>query len=153
MPNTYTEIHLQLVFAVKYREALILPEWENRLYQYVSGVVGNLGHKLLVVNGMPDHVHLLVGLRPSQSLSDLMRIVKGESSEWVNRMRFTRGIFRWQEGYGAFSYHKDILPAVCGYIENQKLHHRKVSFLEEYESMLKEFRIDYHPGYLFKDPV
>jgi REP element-mobilizing transposase RayT len=153
MSNTYTVIHLQLVFAVKYREALILPEWENRLYRYVSGVVRKLGHKLLIINGMPDHVHLLVGLKPNQSLSDLMRIVKGESSEWINKMRLTRGVFRWQEGYGAFSYHKDVLPAVCSYIENQKQHHKKVRFLDEYEAMLKEFRINYQPGFLFKEPA
>jgi putative transposase len=86
MPNTYTQIHLQVVFAVKYRLALISSEWENRLYQYITGVVRKLGHKLLVINGMPDHLHLLVGLKPDQALSDLMRVVKGESSEWINQV-------------------------------------------------------------------
>lgn len=153
MPNTYTQIHLQVVFAVKYRLALISSEWENRLYQYVTGVVRKLGHKLLVINGMPDHLHLLVGLKPDQALSDLMRIVKGESSEWINKMKFTKGVFRWQEGYGAFSYSKDDLPAICKYIENQKQHHTKVGFLDEYETLLNEFEIEYNTGYIFKEPA
>ena len=102
---------------------------------------------------MPDHLHLLVGLKPDQALSDLMRIVKGESPEWINKMKFTKGVSRWQAGYGAFSYSKDDLPAICKYIENQKQHHAKVGFLDEYETLLNEFEIEYNTGYIFKEPA
>ena len=98
---------------------------------------------------MPDHVHLFFGMRPAQSLSDLMRLVKGESSEWINNERLTSSLFRWQEGYGAFSYAKKEIPVVCNYIHNQEEHHREESFLEEYESLLNEFGIAYKKEYLF----
>lgn len=152
MPDTFTQIHLQLVFAVKYRAAMIHAQWEIRLYQYMSGIVRNQGHKLIAINGMPDHIHLLLGLRPQQSVSDLVRVIKSDSSEWVNKMSFTNGVFRWQEGYGAFSYHKEMLPAVCHYIESQKLYHQHLRFSEEYQGLLKEFAIDYKSAYLFKEP-
>jgi putative transposase len=107
-------------------------------------------HKLLAINSMPDHLHLLFGFRPTQSLSDLMRIVKGESSEWINKQKFTGSTFRWQEGYGAFSYTKSHVPAVCKYIENQEEHHRRKTFLEEYEEFLQRFEMEYDPQYIFK---
>jgi putative transposase len=150
MANTYTQIHIQCVAAVKYRLALIDEKWKERLHQYITAIVQERDHKMISINSMPDHLHFLFGMRPDQSISDLMRIVKGESSEWLNQKRFTRSIFRWQEGYGAFSYTKSDIPLVARYIENQEEHHRKKSFLEEYEELLKEFEIDFDPRYVFK---
>lgn len=150
MANTYTQIHLQCVFAVKYRAAVIEPAWQERLYQYITAIIQRNNHKMLCINGMPDHLHLLFGFRPTQSVSDLMRIVKGESSEWINKQRFTKVPFRWQEGYGAFSYARSQVNAVCQYIENQQEHHRKKTFLEEYEEFLKRFEVEYEQQYIFK---
>ena len=152
MSDTYTEIHLQCVFAVKYRLALIHPLWEDLLYKYIAGIVRNQGHKLLAINGMPDHVHLFLGLRPVQAVSDLMREIKGDSALWVNQQKLSGRRFQWQEGYGAFSYKKSDVPLITGYIANQKEHHRKKSFLVEYEELLKEFDVTYKKDYLFRDP-
>lgn len=150
MANTYTQIHLQCVFAVKYRNALIDTKWKERLHQYITAIVQRNSHKLLAINSMPDHLHMLFGFRPNQSLSDIMRIVKGESSEWINKQKFTSSPFRWQQGYGAFSYTKSHMPAVCKYIENQEEHHRKKTFLEEYEEFLQRFEVEYDGQYIFK---
>lgn len=152
MANTYTQIHLQIVFAVKYRRAMIQPTWKNRLHQYITGIVRNHNHKMLAINTMPDHLHMLIGYRPHQSLSDLMSKVKGDSSEWINLEHLTKGLFRWQEGYGAFSYTKPLVPVVANYIANQEEHHRKKTFLEEYKDFLEEFEIDYDDRYIFKMP-
>ena len=149
MANTYTQIHLQLVFAVKYRAAIIHRSWKDELYKYMTGIIQNAGHKLLIINGMPDHVHILFGMRPNQSLADLMKHVKGDSSEWINKRGFVRH-FKWQEGYGAFSYSKSDLPNVIRYIENQEQHHRKKSFLEEYLALLEEFEVEFNEQYIFK---
>ncbi|ASB49112.1 IS200/IS605 family transposase [Alkalitalea saponilacus] len=150
MPNTYTQIHIHAVFAVKNRLSLISKLWEQRLYQYITGIIQNHGHKMLSINGMPDHVHILFGMRPIQSLSDLMRDVKGDSSLWINESKFVAGKFSWQDGYGAFSYSKSQIPAVASYIENQKTHHQKKSFMEEYTKILKDFEIEYDEKYIFK---
>ncbi|GAB3922399.1 IS200/IS605 family transposase [Mucilaginibacter myungsuensis] len=104
MPNTYTQIYLHFVFAVKYREAVIKPEWEDRLHRYITGIVQGNGHKLLAVNSASDHTHLLVGFDTRQTIADLMRLVKGDSAEFVNKEKLTIGKFQWQEGYGAFSH-------------------------------------------------
>src|SRR5688500_12636435 len=103
MPNTYTQIHIQTVFAVQNRDCTIRDDWKDELYKYISGIFQNNKHKMLAVNGMPDHVHILFGFRPSQSLSDLMQDIKGNSSKWINEKRFIKEKFSWQEGYGAFS--------------------------------------------------
>jgi len=150
MSNTYTQIHIQCVTAVKFRLSVIQPLWKERLHQYITGVVQNNGHKMISINAMPDHLHLFVGFRPNQSLSDLMRIVKGESSEWINKEKFNSSAFRWQEGYGALSYSRSQIPAVCKYIENQEEHHRKKTFLEEYKHILDECGIEYDERYIFK---
>ena len=150
MPNTYTQIHIHAVFAVQNRISLISKTWEQRLYQYITGIIQNHGHKLLVINGMPDHIHILFGMRPTQSLSDLMRDVKGDSSLWINENKFVAGKFSWQEGYGAFSYSKSQIPAVATYIENQELHHKKKTFIEEYLKILQDFEIEYNENYIFK---
>jgi REP element-mobilizing transposase RayT len=152
MPNTYTQIHIQGIFAVKYRQAMITKDWKERLHQYITGIVQNHGHKMIVINSMPDHLHLLFGMRPNQSLSDLMRIVKGDSSEWINKAKLTPNLFRWQEGYSAFSYEKKKLNVVATYIENQELHHQQQTFLEEYREFLDNFDIPYDERYIFKEP-
>jgi putative transposase len=153
MPNTYTQIHIQCVFAVKFRAALITPSWEDRLYRYITGIVQKQGHKMLAINGIPDHIHLFFGMRPDQSIADLVREIKGDSSEWVNNERLAPGYFRWQDGYGAFSYRKKDIPVVCRYIERQKEHHAKVGFIDEYKLLLQEFDVEYDNKYLFHEPL
>jgi REP element-mobilizing transposase RayT len=106
---------------------------------------------MLSINGMPDHIHVFFGMRPTQSLSDLMQDIKGSSSKWVNTNKFTRGKFEWQEGYGAFSYSKSQVSNVINYIENQEIHHQRITFLDEYKEFLDKFEIDYDERYLFKD--
>jgi len=130
MPNTYTQIHIHFVFAVKYRAGLIQPNWKDNLYKYITGIVQANNHKMIVINGVADHIHLLVGLRPAQSISDLMQDVKGGSSKWINDNKLVQGKFEWQEGYGAFSYSKSQLPAVINYIQNQEGHHQKKNFMK-----------------------
>lgn len=150
MSNTYTQIHIQAVFAVKHRECIILDSWKNELYKFMAGIVAHNGHKLIAINGMPDHIHILFGMRPSQSLSDLMQDIKGSSSRWINDKRFIRDKFFWQEGYGAFSYRKSELPQMIRYIENQQTHHAKETFIDEYRQMLSDFEIEYNERYIFK---
>jgi putative transposase len=150
MANTYTQIHIQAVFSVQKRECIIQTKWKDELYKYITGIVQNNNHKLLAINGMPDHVHLLFGFRPTQSLADLMQYIKGSSSKWINEKGFIKSKFSWQEGYGAFSYSKSELPNVLNYIDNQQIHHRKKTFTEEYLEMLKEFEIEYDARYVFK---
>ena len=152
MANTYTQFHVQFIFSPKYRAALIKSQWESDLYKYITGIVQNNKHKMISINGMPDHVHMLIGLHPSQSISDLMRDVKASSSGWINKNRLTGSRFEWQAGYGGFSYSKSQLPKIIDYIINQKEHHRKKSFMEEYCSFLKEFKVEYDERYVFKDP-
>src|ERR1700748_609657 len=150
MPNTYSQIHIQCVMAVKYRQALIESSWKEQLHKYITGIVQNHGHKLIAINSMPDHLHLFIGFRPNQSLSDLMRLVKGESSEWINKQNFTQATFRWQEGYGAFSYSRSHVQTVTDYVMNQEEHHRKRTFLEEYQQLLEHFGIEFDERYIFK---
>src|SRR3954452_23425194 len=143
MANTYTQIHIQAIVAVKFRAAVIMPSWKDRLHKYITGIVQNNTHKMLAINSMPDHLHLFFGFRPAQSLSDLMRMVKGESSEWINKQKLTPSIFRWQEGYGAFSYARSQVRAVAQYIENQEIHHHNETFTEEYKEFLRKFEVEY----------
>ncbi len=151
MSNTFTQIHIQCVFAVKYREALIDASWKDRLHKYIIAIVQNNGHKVLAINSMPDHLHLFFGMRPKQSLSDLMRLVKGDSSEWINKEKLVKKTFRWQEGYGAFSYSKSQTDVVVNYVLNQENHHKKTTFLEEYRDFLEKFEVEYDEQYIFKE--
>lgn len=151
MGNTYTQIHIQFVWTVKHREALIDPSWEVDLYKYIMVIVQDHGHKALRINGMPDHIHLLVGLRVHEGISDLMRDVKANSSRWINQQKKTKTKFAWQSGYGAFSYSRWDVPMITRYIQNQKTHHQKVSWREEYIDMLHKHEIDYDVKYLFDD--
>ena len=118
MANTYTQLHIHFVFAVKFRKQIILNSWKDELYKYITGIIQNNKHKLIIINGIPDHLHILVGLRPDQSISDLMKDVKQFSSKWINKYKYFDGKFEWQEGYGAFSYSKSHLKNVIKYIEN-----------------------------------
>ena len=150
MANTYTQIHIHSVFAVQGRKCLIGKDWKDDLYKYITGIIRNYGHKVLQINGMPDHVHVLFGFRPTQSLSDLMQQVKQDSSAWINRKGFLQNKFSWQAGYGAFSYSKSQLPGIIRYIQNQEEHHKKMTFTEEYVELLEKFEIDYDQRYIFK---
>ena len=153
MANTYTQIHLQLIFAVQNRISLIDEKWETQLYKYLTGIIQNHDHKMLIVNGMPDHLHLVIGMRPVQSLSNLMQIVKKDSSKWINDNQFVKGKFSWQEGYGAFSYSKSQLPRLINYVQNQKLHHKKKTFQQEYVGFLDKFEVEYENRYLFHEVI
>ncbi|WP_373493432.1 IS200/IS605 family transposase [Aquiflexum sp.] len=151
MANTYTQIHIQAVFAVQNRRSLIHKEWKDELYKYITGIIQNHDHKVLQINGMPDHLHILFGFRPTQTLADLMQMVKQDSSIWITEKGFVKGKFNWQSGYGAFSYSKSQLPRVIKYIQNQEKHHQKKTFLEEYEELLRIHEVDYDKRYIFKE--
>ena len=153
MANTYTQIHVQFIFAVKYRNGLIQPSFKAELYQYISGILKPHNHKLLAINGMSDHIHIFIGMRPTQSISDLMQDIKGNSSKWINEKSFLKVRFEWQEGYGAFSYSKSHVNNVIDYIKNQEEHHKKESFIAEYLKFLKVFEIEYDERYIFKELV
>ena len=152
MANTYTQIHVHAIFAVKNRMGLIRNEWKDELYKYITGIIQHYKHKLLAINGMPDHIHIFFGMRPTQSLAELMQDIKGNSSKWINGKKFVQGRFEWQEGYGAFTYSKSQSTVVIDYVRNQAIHHGKQTFLEEYKEFLKRFDVDYDERYIFKDP-
>lgn len=149
MANTYTQVHIQVIIAVRNRHALI-GDFKSELYQYITGIVQNHNHKMILINGMPDHIHILIGMRPAQSLSELVKYIKQSSSKWINENRFTGQKFAWQEGFGAFSYSKSQLPRVIRYIENQEKHHHKRTFREEYLEILNAHQIDFDERYVFK---
>lgn len=149
MPNTFTQIHLHLVFAVKNRQAQISEAIRIRVEKYMTGIVQNFGHKPLAVYSMPDHTHMLIGFRPTQSLSDLVREVKSKSSEFINKEGLTAAKFNWQEGYGAFSYSHSHLQNVIDYILQQPEHHQKKTFREEYIEFLNKFEVPFEEQYLF----
>lgn len=153
MDNTYTQIHIHFVFAVKFRKAVISNEWKDELYKYIAGIIKSNNHKLLAINGVADHIHILVGIRPAQSISDLMKHIKQDSSKWINKNNFLNIHFEWQEGYGAFSYSKSQLNAVVNYIQNQESHHQKKTFREEYIDCLEKFEIDYNEKFIFKELI
>jgi putative transposase len=150
MANTYSQIHIQAVFAVQNRECIIRNSWKEELYKYISGIVQNNNHKILSINGMPDHIHILFGLRPSQSVADLIQDVKGSSARWINDKKLVHSKFSWQEGYGAFSYSKAEVPAIIQYIINQTDHHKRKTFSEEYYELLQEFEVDFDDRFIFK---
>ena len=152
MPNTYTQVHIHFVFAVKNRRALLDPSWRGELFKYMTGILQRNGHKVLALNGIEDHVHILIGLGTEHGLARIMQVVKGDSSEWINKRGFCKERFEWQGGYGAFAVQKTILMTVIRYIRNQEEHHRKESFKNEYLKILKEEEIDFDEKYLFKDP-
>lgn len=151
MANTYTQLHVQFVFAVKYRDALISKEWKGELHKYITGIIQQNSHKILQINSMPDHIHIFIGMKPTQSIASLVQNVKTESTKWIKEKKFCKAAFAWQEGYGAFSYSKTHVPDVIRYIQNQETHHKKETFLEEYVRFLNAFEIEYDKQYIFKE--
>ena len=150
MANTYTQIYVQVVFAVEGRQNLIAPEHNDELQKYITGIVSAQRQKLIAINNMPDHLHLLVGLRPDAALSDLVRDVKAGSSKFINEKRWVIGRFSWQEGFGAFSYSRSQLDTVIHYVQNQQKHHAKQTFRDEYVELLEKFEVEYDGRYIFK---
>lgn len=151
MANTYTQIYIHIVFAVKGRQNLISNNWKDELYKYITGITINEGQKLIAINGMPDHIHILVGLKPNKALSDLVRDIKANSSRFINEKRWINGKFEWQTGFGAFSYNHSQLTNVINYIQNQEEHHKVKIFKEENVEFLKAFDVDYKSEYIFDD--
>lgn len=149
MMSTYSQIYIQIVFAVKNRDALLHSSWEERLYQYITGIVQNKGQKMIAINGTQNHIHFFIGINPSCCLSDLVREVKKSSNEFIKENKFCKFKFNWQEGYGAFSYSHSQIDAVTKYVLNQKEHHRKKTFREEYLDFLKKYNVEYNEKYLF----
>jgi putative transposase len=150
MANTYSQIYVQVVFAVEARQAIIREERREELQRYMTGIVTNKNQKLLAIYCMPDHAHLLIGLRPSMALSDLVNSIKAGSTNHINEQRWVMGRFSWQEGFGAFSYSHSQLAAVIRYIQNQKAHHATKGFDEEYTRLLQRFNVSYEERYLFR---
>lgn len=150
MANTFSQIYIQTVFAVSNRMSLIQSAFKEDLHKYISGIVKNQGQKLISINGMPDHLHILIGLKPSMALSDLVRDIKGESSAYIHKNKWVRGKFSWQEGYGAFSYGHSQLDTIIRYIQNQEKHHQRRSFKEEYLAWLKKYEIKVEEKYVFE---
>jgi len=150
MAHTFTQIYVQAVFAVAVRQSLIRPDFKDEIEKYITGIVRKKGQKLIEINSMPDHTHMLIGMKPSIALSDLMRDVKSDSTEFIKRKGWIKGRFNWQEGFGAFSYSQSNLGSVIRYIRNQQTHHATKSFRNEYLTLLKRFDIAYEPRYLFE---
>ena len=150
MAGTFSQIYIQVVFAVKGRENLIANSWKDDLHKYISGIIKGKEQKPIIVNGMPDHIHAFIGLRPSMAISDLVRDIKNNSSNFINEKKFVRGKFSWQEGYGAFSYSHSQIHNVYDYILNQEEHHRMKTFREEYFDFLRKFEIEHNEKYLFE---
>lgn len=150
MAGSFSQLYIQIVFAVKGRDSLIHSSWEEELFKYISGIINRKEQKMLAINGMPDHIHILIGMKPSCCLSDLIREIKKASTEFITNKKFTRFKFQWQIGYGAFSYNQSCLNNVIAYINNQKNHHTKRTFKDEYTDLLKKFQIDFKDAFLFE---
>jgi len=149
MANTYSQITIHIIFAVKYREWIINSKYREELFKYISGIIKNKKQKLLAINGVADHIHILIGLSLSDALSDLVRDIKNNSSKFINEKKWFPGEFRWQNGFGAFSYSRSQRSEIINYINNQEKHHKKTSFKEEYLNILNKFEVQYNDEYLF----
>jgi putative transposase len=150
MANTYTQIYIHVIFAVTGRQNLIDEQHNEELQKYITGIISGQNQKLIAINNMPDHLHLLIGLKSDLSLSELIRDVKANSSRFINERRWCRGKFSWQEGFGAFSYSRSQLGDVIRYIEDQQKHHTTKTFRQEYVELLEKFEVEYDPKYIFK---
>ncbi len=153
MANTYSQIYLQIVFAVKYRKALLDKAWRSQVFGVMGNLINEANSKTIIVNGVEDHVHCFVGLKPAISVSELMKIVKAKSSKYINDHSLTRERFEWQTGFGVFSYSQIDIERVFKYIQNQEEHHRSKKFKEEYLELLKEYQVEYDEQYLFEDLI
>ncbi len=143
MANTYSQLYIHIVFAVKGRQNLISKKWKDEIYKYITGIITHQKQKLIAINGMPDHIHILVGIKPNIAISDLVRDIKSSSSKFINEQKWINGKFEWQTGFGAFSYGHSQLTTVIKYIENQEEHHKTKTFKEEYIAFLELFNIDF----------
>lgn len=152
MANTYTKNNLELIFAVKYSVAMIDDSWEPELYKYLTQKIEEKNHKIIVINGTPDHIHILLTLNPNQSVSDLLQMAKGYSSGWINAMDFTNTKFAWQDGYAAFSHHPNQQDEVINYINNQKELHKRMTLSEEIVKYFEIYGIVYDKRYILKEP-
>ena len=152
MANSYTQLYIQIIFAVKYREALLKKEWRKELFQYITAIVQNHRHKMMIINGVEDHVHMFVSMNPSQSVSKLVREVKRSSAVWLNENKYKKSRFQWQKGYGAFSYSQSQTERVINYIKKQEEHHKKISLQEEYKDFLKSYEVSFRDEFLLQEP-
>ncbi|HAB52944.1 MAG: transposase [Ignavibacteria bacterium RIFOXYB2_FULL_35_12] len=150
MAGTYSQVYIQVVFAVNGRQNLIGKIWKEELNKYIAGIVKGKEQKSIIVNGMPDHIHTFIGLKPVMAISDLVRDIKNNSSKFINDRKFVRGKFSWQEGYGVFSYSHSHISRVYNYILNQEKHHQNITFKQEYLELLKKFEIEFNEKYLFE---
>ncbi len=149
MAGTFSQLYVQVVFAVGGRQNLIAKSWGQEVYKYIAGIIQAKNQKSILVNGVANHIHIFIGLRPSMAVSDLVRDVKNNSTNFINKRRFVKGKFCWQEGFGAFSYSHSQVKSVYDYILNQEEHHVKKTFKEEYIDLLNKFEIQYDEKYLF----
>jgi putative transposase len=149
MANTYTQLYVQFVFAVKNREALIQKDWQGKLHAYITGIVQRQGHKMLAINSMPNHMHILLGYNPTKLIPELVENIKTSSNQYIKINQFSPFKFEWQKGYGAFSYSRSQIPVVAKYIENQETHHQKKTFQTEYLELLRNFEVDFDERYVF----
>ncbi len=152
MPNTYHQIFIHTIFAVKHRRALIQDQWKSDLFAVIGNLINETGSKTIIVNGTEDHVHCLIRLKPDLPISEVMKNTKAKSSKWINESGISDSRFEWQSGFGAFSYSKSQLPNVKKYIQNQEEHHKKMTFLEEFVQFLNKFNVEYDVRYIFKTP-
>jgi REP element-mobilizing transposase RayT len=149
--GSYSKIYIMVVIVVKNRASYIKPDWEDELYKYITGIIKNKGQRVIAINGTSNHLHILIGMRANCNLSDLVREVKKSSNSFIKEKGFTNFPFAWQNGFGAFSYSYNALDNVIRYIDNQKEHHRKRSFSEEYTKFLKDYQVDYNPDFMLRD--
>ena len=153
MANTYHQIYLQTIFAVKYRNAVIASAWKETLFGVIGNLINETKCKTIIVNGIEDHVHCFLGLKPVVSVSDLMKTVKAKSSKYINDHKLTSERFEWQDGYGVFSYSQSAVDNVYKYIQNQEAHHKKQTFRDEYLEFLKKFNVEYDEQYIFQELI
>lgn len=151
MENTYSQIYIHIVFAVRGRENLISPRRKDELYKYITGIISSYNQKLIAINGMPDHIHILIGLKPDNSLSELVKHIKATSSRFINEQQWIAGKFEWQKGFGAFSYSHSQLTNIINYINNQEEHHKSKTFRQEYTEFLELFNVSFDNKYIFDD--
>jgi len=151
MANTYSQIYIHIVFAVRGRENLISPRRKDELNKYITGIISSYNQKLIAINGMPDHIHILIGLKPDNSLSELVKHIKANSSRFINEQQWIAGKFEWQKGFGAFSYSHSQLTNIINYINNQEEHHKSKTFRQEYTEFLELFNVSFDNKYIFDD--
>jgi REP element-mobilizing transposase RayT len=148
MPDTYSKIYIHIIFSVKERQPLVLKSFRSELFSYIGGIIKNKDQKPIIINGTADHIHILAGIKPDKSISDLVREIKSNSSKFINEKKYLQSKFQWQEGFAAFSYSESQVNKVAEYIKNQEEHHKKKTFSEEYLDFLKKFNVEYNEAYV-----